>query len=63
MKASDSSTIGITVEGKGKHRNKGGKFINPSDIKKIYGLDENKANKLIPFVWWKTTLRIEGIMS
>lgn len=33
-----------------KYRNKGGKFKNPSDIKKVYGINEEEAEKLIPFV-------------
>jgi DNA uptake protein ComE-like DNA-binding protein len=33
-----------------KYRNKGGKFRNPSDIKKVYGIDEEQAEQLIPFV-------------
>ena len=32
------------------YRNKGGKFNKPSDIKKIYGLADEKANELIPFI-------------
>ncbi|MCX6325321.1 MAG: helix-hairpin-helix domain-containing protein [Bacteroidia bacterium] len=32
------------------YRNKGGKFRNPSDIKKVYGIEEEQAAKLIPFV-------------
>jgi competence protein ComEA len=31
-------------------RNKGGKFRQPEDIKKVYGIEEGKAEKLIPFV-------------
>ena len=37
-----------------KYRNKGGKFRQPADIKKIYGIEEGKAEKLIPFVEIKT---------
>lgn len=33
-----------------KYRNKGGRFRNASDIKKIYGIDTKKAEYLIPFV-------------
>jgi competence protein ComEA len=33
-----------------KYRNKGGKFRNPSDIKKVYGINEEQAAKLIPFI-------------
>lgn len=32
------------------YRNKGGRFRIPSDIKKVYGIDEVQASKLIPFV-------------
>jgi competence protein ComEA len=32
------------------YRNKGGKFRKPADIKKIYGIEQDKADKLIPFV-------------
>jgi competence protein ComEA len=32
-----------------KYRNKGGRFKYPSDIKKIYGIDSVKAEKLIPY--------------
>ncbi len=32
------------------YRNKGGKFRNPSEIKKIYGIEEKRANDLIPYV-------------
>ncbi len=32
------------------YRNKGGKFRKPSDIKKIYGIEEGKADKLIPYI-------------
>lgn len=32
------------------YRNKGGKFRNPSDIKKVYGIDGDQADRLIPFV-------------
>jgi DNA uptake protein ComE-like DNA-binding protein len=32
------------------YRNKGGKFSNPSDLKKIYGLDEQTADLVIPFI-------------
>jgi DNA uptake protein ComE-like DNA-binding protein len=32
------------------YRNKGGKFRNPADIKKVYGIDEEQAEQLIPFV-------------
>lgn len=36
------------------YRNKGGKFRQPSDLRKVYGIDEVKAEKLIPFVEVKT---------
>ncbi|MCE5345918.1 MAG: helix-hairpin-helix domain-containing protein [Bacteroidales bacterium] len=32
------------------YRNKGGKFRRPADLKKVYGIEEGKAGKLIPFV-------------
>ncbi|MDO9579774.1 MAG: helix-hairpin-helix domain-containing protein [Bacteroidales bacterium] len=32
------------------YRNNGGKFRKPSDIKKIYGIEENRAEELIPFI-------------
>ena len=31
-------------------RTRGGKFRRPADIKKVYGIEEEKAEKLIPFV-------------
>ncbi len=37
-----------------KYRSKGGKFRQPSDIKKIYGIDEKIAEKFIPFIEVKT---------
>jgi competence protein ComEA len=33
-----------------KYRNKGGKFKNPPDIKKVYGIEKEQAEKLIPFI-------------
>jgi len=36
------------------YRKKGGKFRKPADIKKIYGIEEGKAEMLIPFVEVKT---------
>jgi competence protein ComEA len=33
-----------------RYRNKGGKFRNPSDINKVYGITEENSEKLIPFV-------------
>ena len=39
------------------YRNKGGKFIKPSDIKKIYGIEEKKAEELIPFVEVKSDIK------
>ena len=36
------------------YRNKGGKFRQPSDLRKVYGIEEVKAEKLIPFVEVKT---------
>ncbi len=32
------------------YRNKGGSFHKPEDIRKIYGLKEDQANELIPFI-------------
>lgn len=32
------------------YRNKGGKFKQPEDIRKIYGLNKEQADKLIPFI-------------
>jgi competence protein ComEA len=32
------------------YRNKGGRFKNPEDIRKVYGIDEVHAKRLIPFV-------------
>lgn len=32
------------------YRNKGGKFRQPSDLNKIYGIEEHKVNELVPFV-------------
>ena len=32
------------------YRNKGGKFRKPSDIGKVYGIEESKVVKLIPFI-------------
>ncbi len=32
------------------YRNKGGKFYKPDDIKKIYGLNEDQAKELIPYI-------------
>jgi DNA uptake protein ComE-like DNA-binding protein len=32
------------------YRRKGGKFRLPSDIKKVYGIEEKKAEKLIPYI-------------
>jgi competence protein ComEA len=36
------------------YRNNGGKFRQPVDLKKVYGIDENKAEKLIPYIKFKT---------
>lgn len=36
------------------YRNKGGKFRQPSDIKKIYGIDEQTSGLIIPFIDIKT---------
>lgn len=35
------------------YRNKGGKFRKPSDLGKVYGIEEVKAEKLIPYVFVK----------
>jgi len=32
------------------YRNKGGKFRTPEDIRKVYGIDEVQAERLIPFI-------------
>jgi len=32
------------------YRNSGGKFRRPSDLKKVYGIEEEKAEMLVPFV-------------
>ena len=32
------------------YRNKGGQFRKPEDIRKIYGLQKNEADKLVPFI-------------
>lgn len=32
------------------YRNKGGRFRKPSDLKKVYGMDSSKAEKIIPLV-------------
>jgi competence protein ComEA len=32
------------------YRKKGGKFRQPADIRKVYGIEEGKAEKLIPFI-------------
>jgi competence protein ComEA len=39
------------------YRNKGGKFRQPCDIKKIYGLEKAKAEMLMPFVKIKKSFR------
>lgn len=41
------------------YRNKGGKFFNTNDLKKIYGLDENTFEKIKPFIKINTTKRTE----
>jgi DNA uptake protein ComE-like DNA-binding protein len=33
-----------------RYRSKGGKFRNPSDIRKVYGVDSVKAEKLVPYI-------------
>jgi competence protein ComEA len=37
-----------------KYRNSGGKFRKPSDVKKIYGMDEQTAERITPFIDIKT---------
>jgi competence protein ComEA len=32
------------------YRNKGGRFRKPSDVKKIYGIDDSTASRLIPYI-------------
>jgi DNA uptake protein ComE-like DNA-binding protein len=44
-------------------RNKGGKFRDPSDIRKIYGINKEKADKLIPFVEVGTGTSLKGRMK
>jgi len=45
-----SKTAGTLI----KYRNKGGKFRTPSDLKKVYGIDDSQAKKLMPYVHVKT---------
>jgi competence protein ComEA len=46
------------------YRNKGGKFRQPSDIRKLYGVDEVKAEMLIPFVVVKAgTVKKDNFVS
>jgi len=45
-----SKTAGTLI----KYRNKGGKFRTPSDLKKVYGIDDSQARKLMPYVKVKT---------
>ncbi len=45
--------IGLTSKTAGtliKYRNKGGKFRNSSDLKKVYGINDSQASKLMPYV-------------
>ena len=42
------------------YRNKGGRFRQPSDIKKIYGMDEPTAARLIPYILIKKDEIIPG---
>jgi len=42
----DSKTAGTLIS----YRKKGGIFRNPQDIRKVYGIDEQQAGRLIPFV-------------
>jgi competence protein ComEA len=39
--------------------NNGGKFRQPADIKKVYGINENTAEKLIPYIKFKTETPIK----
>lgn len=32
------------------YRNNGGRFKNPEDLKKVYGMEEGKAEKLLPYI-------------
>ncbi|ANI88951.1 hypothetical protein A9P82_06370 [Arachidicoccus ginsenosidimutans] len=38
------------------YRNKGGRFYKPEDIKKIYGLNQSLADKLIPYIHIKSNI-------
>ncbi len=45
--------LGLTEKEAGtliNYRNKGGKFRNPEDINKVYGIDQSKAARLVPYV-------------
>ena len=45
--------LGLTEKEAGtliNYRNKGGKFRNPEDISKVYGMDQSKAARLVPYV-------------
>jgi competence protein ComEA len=44
-------------------RNKGGKFRRPSDIKKVYGIEGVKAEKLIPFVKVNADTNRPGVVA
>lgn len=44
------------------YRNKGGKFFKPSDIRKIYGIDDTLASRIIPYIIiQKDTLSAAGV--
>jgi competence protein ComEA len=46
------------------YRNKGGRFHQPSDVKKIYGIDEQTTARLIPYInIEKDTLRLGYFQS
>lgn len=46
------------------YRNKGGKFRQPADIKRVFGIEKGKAEQLIPFVEVKTdTTRKSRVIS
>ena len=44
-----------------RYRQKGGKFRRPEDIRKIYSLPESEAEKLIPFVRIRETIKTENM--
>ncbi len=42
------------------YRNKGGHFYKPDDLRKIYGLSEEEADRLVPYVKIKTSAETSG---